>query len=132
MVAELLSVMAKQDDLATSTSSVFVAGSLGKGLAQLNPLSIVSEKKNNVLGGGSGSGGMREFKVEYGRYSLELRKALVSRIIREKYGIEAARVVRILLHKGRLDEKHVRVVSPFSYPDRLFSASSLIRISRSV
>ncbi|KNZ57128.1 hypothetical protein VP01_2234g4 [Puccinia sorghi] len=107
MVAELLSVMAKQDDLATSTSSVFVAGSLGKGLAQLNPLSIVSEKKNNVLGGGSGSGGMREFKVEYGRYSLELRKALVSRIIREKYGIEAARVVRILLHKGRLDEKHL-------------------------
>jgi len=107
LVAELLSVMAKQDDLATSTSSVFVAGSLGKGLAQLNPLSIVSEKKNNVLGGGSGSGGMREFKVEYGRYSLELRKALVTRIIREKYGIEAARVVRILLHKGRLDEKHL-------------------------
>ncbi|OAV95052.1 hypothetical protein PTTG_05205 [Puccinia triticina 1-1 BBBD Race 1] len=107
LVAEMLSVMAKQDDLATSTSSVFVPGSLNKGLAQLNPLAVVSEKKNNVLGGGSGSGGMREFKVEYARYSLELRKALVSRIIREKYGIEAARVVRILLHKGRLDEKHL-------------------------
>ncbi|PLW12968.1 hypothetical protein PCANC_07820 [Puccinia coronata f. sp. avenae] len=107
LVAEMLSVMAKQDDLATSTSSVYVAGSLGKGLAQLNPLSVVSEKKNNVLGGGSGSGGMREFKIEYAKYSLELRKALVSRIIREKYGIEAARVVRILMHKGRLDEKHL-------------------------
>ncbi|KAH9441049.1 hypothetical protein MJO28_015973 [Puccinia striiformis f. sp. tritici] len=107
LVAEMLSVMAKQDDLATSTTSVYTPGSLDKGLTQLNPLAIVSEKKNNVLGGGSGSGGMREFKIEYARFSLELRKTLVARIIREKFGIEAARVVRILMHKGRLDEKHL-------------------------
>ncbi|KAH9443496.1 hypothetical protein Pst134EA_032881 [Puccinia striiformis f. sp. tritici] len=42
---------------------------------------------------------MREFKIEYARFSLELRKTLVARIIREKFGIEAARVVRILMHK---------------------------------
>ncbi|KAI9630166.1 hypothetical protein KEM48_012196 [Puccinia striiformis f. sp. tritici PST-130] len=84
LVAEMLSVMAKQDDLATSTTSVYTPGS-----------------------GGSGSGGMREFKIEYARFSLELRKTLVARIIREKFGIEAARVVRILMHKGRLDEKHL-------------------------
>ncbi|KAH9443497.1 hypothetical protein Pst134EA_032882 [Puccinia striiformis f. sp. tritici] len=45
LVAEMLSVMAKQDDLATSTTSVYTPGSLDKGLTQLNPLAIVSEKK---------------------------------------------------------------------------------------
>lgn len=107
LVAEMLSIMAKQDDLGTTTSSAYLIGSLDKALAQLNPLPIVSEKKNNVLGGGSGSGGMREFKIEYARYSIELRKSLVCRIIREKFGVEAARVVRVLMHKGRLDEKHL-------------------------
>lgn len=108
LAAELLSLLAKQDDLGTSSGSVFVTGSIEKLLSQMNPIGIVSEKKGQaVLGGGSGSGGMREFKIEYGKYSVELRKALVGRIVRETFGVEAARVVRILMHKGRLDEKHV-------------------------
>ncbi|MBW0496044.1 hypothetical protein O181_035759 [Austropuccinia psidii MF-1] len=117
LVAELLSIIAKQDDLATSTSSAYLAGSLDKALSQLNPIPMVSEKQSNVLGGGGGSGGMREFKVEYGKYSVELRKGLVSKIIREKYGVEAARVVRILLNKGRLDEKHLAKFAMMSLKD---------------
>ncbi|KAG0147006.1 hypothetical protein CROQUDRAFT_43576 [Cronartium quercuum f. sp. fusiforme G11] len=109
LAAELLSILAKQDDLGNSSGSVFVAGSLDKLLGQVNPIGIVSEKKGNGVlgGGGSGGGGIREFNIEYGKYSVELRKALVSRIVRETFGVEAARVVRILMLRGRLDEKHL-------------------------
>ncbi|EGG08446.1 uncharacterized protein MELLADRAFT_84617 [Melampsora larici-populina 98AG31] len=108
LAAEVLSIISKQDDFGTSSTSVFVNGSLDKLLSQMNPIAMVSEKKgNSTTLGGSGSGGMREFKIEYGKYSVELRKALVTRIVRETLGIEAARVVRILLNKGRLDEKHL-------------------------
>lgn len=107
LVAEALAIVSKQDDIGTLTSSAYLVGGLEKALRQLNPLPLVSEKKSTALGGGSGSGGMREFVVEFGKYSVELKKALVARIIREKYGIEAARVVRVLMHKGRLDEKHL-------------------------
>ncbi|CAH7666876.1 hypothetical protein BY996DRAFT_4578276 [Phakopsora pachyrhizi] len=107
LVAEMLAIMSKQDDLGIPSTSAYLTGSLDKALAQLNPIPILSEKKSNVLGGGGGSGGMREFKVEYGKYSVELRKSLVTRIVREKYGPEASRIVRILMNKGRLDEKHL-------------------------
>ncbi|KAH9811402.1 hypothetical protein DFH28DRAFT_439360 [Melampsora americana] len=108
LTAEVLSIISKQDDFGTSNTSVFVNGGLDKLLSQMNPIAMVSEKKgNSTTLGGSGSGGMREFKIEYGKYSVELRKSLVTRIVRETLGIEAARVVRILLNKGRLDEKHL-------------------------
>lgn len=56
-------------------------------------------------GGGGGSG---RVTVEYEVIGRRLKLRVFESNVRERYGDEAVKVVRILLDKGKMDEKHVR------------------------
>jgi len=51
-----------------------------------------------------------KIQVEFDVIARSLRKGVVESVAREKHGLEAVRIVRLLLDKGKMDEKQVRMV----------------------
>lgn len=52
-------------------------------------------------------GGAKKVAVEYENIGRRLRLKVFESFVRERWGDNAVRVIRILLDKGKMDEKHV-------------------------
>lgn len=58
----------------------------------------------------TGGGGQGRVTVQFGTIGKRLRMRVFESVVRERFGEDAVKVVRILIDKGKLDEKHVSLI----------------------
>ncbi|KAG8763337.1 RNA polymerase III subunit C82, partial [Serendipita sp. 397] len=80
-----------------------------------------------TVGGGTGSGSSK-VHVEFGGVYRRLKQAVLDGYIRERWGLLAVRVVRILLSMGKMDEKQLAKVAMIS-PDDVRPLISVLSLS---
>lgn len=68
------------------------------------PAGVASAFMAPVSGGGGGSG---RVTVEFDRIGRRLKQRVYESNVRERFGDDAVKVIRILIDKGKMDEKHV-------------------------
>lgn len=68
------------------------------------PAGLASAFLAPVSGGGGGSG---RVTVEFDRIGRRLKQRVYESNVRERFGDDAVKVIRILMDKGKMDEKHV-------------------------
>lgn len=52
----------------------------------------------------------KEYHVAYETVCARIKRSLVDSLVREQFGPEAARIVNIVLDKGKLEEKHIATI----------------------
>ena len=64
-----------------------------------------------AVGGGGGTGGGKKVAIEYENIGRRLRFKIFETFVRERWGELAIRVLRLLIDKGKMDEKQVSLIS---------------------
>ncbi|KAG8947303.1 RNA polymerase III subunit C82 [Tulasnella sp. 424] len=72
------------------------------------PAGLASAFLAPVSGGGGGSG---RVTVEFDRIGRRLKQRVYESNVRERFGDDAVKVIRILMDKGKMDEKHLSKVA---------------------
>ncbi|KAG8958894.1 RNA polymerase III subunit C82 [Tulasnella sp. 408] len=81
------------------------------------PAGVASAFMAPVSGGGGGSG---RVTVEFDRIGRRLKQRVYESNVRERFGDDAVKVIRILIDKGKMDEKHEVPKSADRNPSRTF------------
>ncbi|KZT44098.1 hypothetical protein SISSUDRAFT_1085644 [Sistotremastrum suecicum HHB10207 ss-3] len=134
----------RSDGVPTSKISMFLRDddNLSKGLvlsksasnsaALKEYLGILASADNPAAGASSapfisiGGGGTGKVYVEFALACKRLRIRVLESVVRERYGEEAVRILRILIDTGKMDEKHLAKVAmlPHKVVHPLLSAMS--------
>ncbi|KZS99017.1 hypothetical protein SISNIDRAFT_480604 [Sistotremastrum niveocremeum HHB9708] len=134
----------RSDGVPTSKISMFLRDddNLSKGLVQSKSasnsaalkeyLGILASADNPAAGASSapfisiGGGGTGKVHVEFALACKRLRIRVLESVVRERYGEEAVRILRILIDTGKMDEKHLAKVAmlPHKVVHPLLSAMS--------
>jgi len=72
---------------------------------------------SGAVGGGGGTGGGKKVAIEYENVGRRLRFKIFETFVRERWGELAIRVLRLLIDKGKMDEKQIAKIAMMSKKD---------------